>query len=127
MHYLRRLRDDVEIYLDERILMAPLRWKRPRRIFVCSMTDLFGEWVPSGMIDRVWAIMRDCPQHTFQVLTKRADHMRIYGTIRTPPLPNVWLGVSVEDQRRADERTRFFSTRRAGAGSAPSRCWGRST
>lgn len=154
----RRSRDLVDIHLDEDILLQPLRWKKGRRIFVCSQTDLFGEFVPDELIDRVFAVMALCPQHTFQVLTKRADRMAAYlaerwivpgsvrewagalarvhksivamlptlparllnaissrldaeypdsegeGFLRRWPLPNVWLGVSVEDQRRADER-----------------------
>jgi protein gp37 len=130
-------RDDVEHFLDEAMLLQPLRWPRPGMVFVCSMTDLFGEWVPDEMIDRVFAVMALAPQHSFQVLTKRAERMRSYmnraaGRIAdtairirrergdadmavvplphvTPgrawwPLPNVWLGISCEDQRRADER-----------------------
>lgn len=127
----RRSRDLVDIHLDEKILLQPLRWKKGRRIFVCSQTDLFGEFVPDELIDRVFAVMALCPQHTFQVLTKRADRMAGYITARPDsmeiyrlamllsistkrkgrigestkfPLPNVWLGVSIEDQRRADER-----------------------
>jgi protein gp37 len=64
--------DQVEIFLDEEMLLVPLKWKKPRKIFVCSQTDLFGEFVPDEMIDRVFAVMALCPQHTFQVLTKRA-------------------------------------------------------
>ncbi|MBN8972943.1 MAG: phage Gp37/Gp68 family protein [Rhizobiales bacterium] len=124
-------RDDVELLLDEKMLLAPLRWKRPRMVFVCSMTDLFADFVPDAWIDRIFAVMALAPQHTFQVLTKRAERMRTYLSDRlrgsfvtaaalamtpgrdwekTPawnmpwPLPNVWLGVSAEDQRRADER-----------------------
>jgi len=121
----------------EHILTAPLRWKRPRRIFVNSMGDLFHESVPDAWIDRVFAVMALAPQHTFQVLTKRSRRMREYLThpsqhdileriataaVRVSnspcaaslieeafdegdrPLPNVWLGVSCEDQERADER-----------------------
>lgn len=69
---------DVEIYLDVKTLAAPLRWKKPRTIFVCSMSDLFGEFVPDAFIDRVFAIAALCPQHTFIVLTKRARRMREY-------------------------------------------------
>lgn len=119
----------VEVFLDEKALTQPLRWQKPRHIFVCSMTDLFGEFVSDEMIDRVFAVMALCPQHTFQVLTKRSARMREYVTANrwqnimdeqydlqasgltgdgppgeAWPLPNVWLGVSVEDQRRADER-----------------------
>lgn len=124
---------DVDIFLDEKMLLAPLAWKKPRKIFVCSMTDLFGHWVPDEWIDKVFAVMALCPQHTFQILTKRSKRMRYYMTelkrdeaITGPmmeiiaearkimpshlynmtdwPLPNVHLGVSCEDQTRAEER-----------------------
>src|SRR5690348_8356514 len=68
----------AETYLDEARLTDPLRWKKPRHIFVCSMTDLFGEWVPEEMIDRVFAVMALTPHHTYQVLTKRPERMRDY-------------------------------------------------
>lgn len=112
--------------LEER-LTQPLRWREPRRIFVTSMGDLFHEDVPDEFLDRVFAVMALTPQHTYQVLTKRPERMREYLAIRrviigaaflalsgdtddarlasTPwPLPNVWIGTSVEDQERADER-----------------------
>lgn len=126
----------------EATLTQPLRWKRPRRIFVNSMGDLFHEDVPDAWIDRVFAVMALAPQHTFQILTKRSARMLAYmtdpatmgrvaeqaarmapigrdisdcGLIFAPgsetgylldpwPLRNAWLGVSAEDQRRADER-----------------------
>jgi protein gp37 len=108
----------------EDVLALPLRWKKPRRIFVNSMSDLFHEDVPDGFIDLVFAAMAQAPQHTFQVLTKRPErmlrwldagaHLRMTRCFRNfvqysapvgPwPLPNVWLGVSVEDQATADER-----------------------
>ena len=153
-----------EVRLMEPWLTQPLRWSKPRMIFVCAHADLFHEAVPDDWIDRVFAVMALAPQHTFQVLTKRPERMRKYLTLpvqgawagracqetddgrlvdltdarmrvhsalcdllpKTPaaqlnlaseiqeqhgdgfmprwPLPNVWLGVSVEDQRRADER-----------------------
>jgi protein gp37 len=71
-------RADVEIFLDEDMLLAPLRWRRPRRIFVGSMTDMFADFVTDAMLDRVFAVMRECPRHTFQVLTKRAERLRSY-------------------------------------------------
>lgn len=108
----------VTTHPDE--LDRPLSWATPRRVFVCSMSDLFHPQVPAEFIDRVWAIMSRTPQHTYQVLTKRPQRMRSYlvgdGITRRPwitdlagaevswPLPNVWLGVSVEDQQRADQR-----------------------
>ena len=130
---------------SDHALTQPMRWKKPRRIFVDSMADLFAEDVEDAWINRAFAIMALCPQHTFQVLTKRPERMRDYigtrsgdwqivlpdafppGTLPitqndvhrhigqvakfsydppTPawPLQNVWLGTSVEDQQRADER-----------------------
>lgn len=113
-----------EVRFMEQWLIQPLRWAKPRMIFVCAHADLFHEAVPDEWIDRIFAVMAMAPQHTFQVLTKRPERMREYlhspvvidsianaahdidGGIGAPilPLPNVWLGVSVEDQRRADER-----------------------
>ena len=148
---------------NDHILTAPLRWKKPRRIFVNSMGDLFHESVPDEWIDKVFAVMALCPQHTFQCLTKRSKRMQEYmlekwqGTVAQEfagitipagpptgraaqieeacepilqqfgladpekddlwtedgsckamqwkwPLANCWLGVSAEDQQRADER-----------------------
>jgi len=124
---------DLRLVPDK--LDQPLRWKRPRRIFVNSMSDLFQEGVPDSYIGAVFAVMALASQHTFQVLTKRADRACAWmaeATKRLPhrwwmdealgrygfdekqraplvperdwPLPNVWLGVSVENQEYAEER-----------------------
>jgi protein gp37 len=129
-----------KLALVEKALLEPLKRRKPTTYFVNSMGDLFHEDMPDDWIDRVFAVMALCPQHTFQVLTKRADRMRDYVlnaferidellenarqcgedwtslTTRIEvindgyngteiwPLPNIWLGVSVEDQKRADER-----------------------
>lgn len=144
-----------KVELIEKHLMDPLGWKKPQRVFVNSMSDLFHEALPDEAIDRIFAVMALCPQHTFQILTKRPERMlrwtqrkfitgdvQIYVNCmgaRLPgsavlrhsmkpevrkmlegdppfeaaadfqdtdiwPLPNVWLGVSVEDQKTADER-----------------------
>ncbi|WP_444452539.1 DUF5131 family protein [Rhodobacter capsulatus] len=149
-----------EVRFNEGWLDQPLRWRAPRRIFVCAHGDLFHESVPDEWIDRVFAVMALCPQHTFQVLTKRPERMREYvtgdavsrivrayakrlrsrghgecksltafdiacdriglvedfehadivpklenrGLARGWPLPNVWLGTSIEDQFTADAR-----------------------
>lgn len=120
-------------------LEQPLRWTRPRRIFVNSVSDLFHPDVPDAFLDQLFAVMALCPHHTFQVLTKRPARMRDYfstgedrvrricaageqfvkaGKVReeegeVAPLgfmdmvatrPNVWLGVTVENQAAADER-----------------------
>ena len=92
------------------LLDAPLHWKKPRRIFVNSMSDLFHEDVPTDFIAQVFVVMAEAKRHTFQILTKRAERMQQLLAhdlnYEGPewPLPNVWLGVSVEDQVRADER-----------------------
>jgi protein gp37 len=133
-----------KVELVEKHLLDPIRWKRPRRVFVNSMSDLFHEGLPDEAIDRVFAVMALCPQHQFQVLTKRPARMLEYltgqhaarnGELTTAagecalvfgrpgrffpqvkslplnqygrmqwPLPNCWLGVSVENQATADER-----------------------
>ncbi|ORE90955.1 phage Gp37/Gp68 family protein [Aurantimonas sp. 22II-16-19i] len=121
-----------EIRFNADWLDQPLRWRRPRMIFVCAHGDLFAEGVTDAMLDQIFAVMALCPQHVFQVLTKRPERMRDYLRIRAGdfmlhwpdaarqagatlldcrsvkelvfPLPNVWLGVSVEDKTRADER-----------------------
>ncbi|MGZ3469343.1 MAG: DUF5131 family protein [Actinomycetota bacterium] len=83
-------------------LEVPLRWRTPRLVFVNSMSDLFQDGVPIEFVRRVWATMAATPQHTYQILTKRpgvmASHLR---RIAPSPLSNVWLGTSVEDQKRA--------------------------
>lgn len=82
-------------------LEDPTKWKKPQRVFVDSMSDLFHEHVPFEYVDRVFEVMERCPQHTFIILTKRAERMREYSR-RDDPLPNVQLGVSVSGQDTAD-------------------------
>ena len=145
----QRLRWSGTISLFPERLDQPLRWRKPRRIFVCSLSDLFHDWVPDQFVDKVLAVAALCPQHTFQILTKRPDRMKKYMTdSNTPdqvgtaimevtdrwkhrppirlvnasftddtgyeieaealtvdwPLPNVELGTSIEDQKRANKR-----------------------
>jgi protein gp37 len=121
-------REKVEMFVDQNMLERPLLWSQPRTIFVCSQTDLFGEFVTDDMIHQVFAIMALCQQHTFQVLTKRENRLQAFmrdaganrflalATINrsigfalenpppTYPLPNVWLGVTAENQEWADKR-----------------------
>ncbi|MEW6583439.1 MAG: DUF5131 family protein [Actinomycetota bacterium] len=137
-----RLRRFTDVLTHPERLDRPLRWRRPRRVFVNSMSDLFHEDVPADFIAEVWGVMACAPQHTFQVLTKRPTRARALltdtnGWVVTahdaavqwvrelglpdggppenylctpaqrealPALPNVYLGVSVEDQATADER-----------------------
>ncbi len=85
-------------------LRQPLRWKRPRMIFVNSMSDLFHEDIPDGFIAEVFEVMARAPQHTFQILTKRHERLAELAPKLTWH-PNVWMGVSIENRRfihRAD-------------------------
>ena len=116
-----------KVELIPNMLDVPLKRRKPTLWFVNSMSDLFHEDLPDADIDRVRHVMVSCPQHTFQILTKRParmlEYMRFHerwrslsdegyvregGTLPQPgpsfPTPNIWLGVSVEDQQRADER-----------------------
>lgn len=114
-----------EVRFNEQWLDQPLRWRQPRRIFPCAHSDLFHPNVPDEWIDKVFAVMTRARWHTYQCLTKRATRMRDYMThpdrrarileaaYDIPlcamewmpwPLPHVWMGVSAEDQKRADER-----------------------
>jgi protein gp37 len=118
------------VSLNESAMDKPLHWKKSRMIFVCSMGDLFHESVPFEWIDKVIAVITLCPQHTFQILTKRADRMLEYFKLRQPsvrghnilieqaalskilleghlviiPPSNLWLGVTCENQKCADQR-----------------------
>ena len=91
------------INVDYSSLSAPLEWRRPKQIFVNSMSDLFHEKVSDEFIQEVWHVMAECPQHHFQVLTKRPD--RMLSMVRTGQLTvmqNVWLGTSIESQEVAE-------------------------
>jgi protein gp37 len=93
-----RYRNGFRVALHEDLITLPLRWREPRVIFVNSMSDLFHEHVPEDFIQRVFATMQACPQHTFQILTKRSARLRQLARELDWP-GNVWMGVSVEDAR----------------------------
>ena len=106
-----------KVRLDHDALGIPAGWKKPRRIFVNSMSDLFHEAVPAKFVAAVWRAMQATPQHTYQILTKRPDRMAEI-TASLPVLPNVWLGTSVEsadylgridDLRKVNAAVRFVS------------------
>lgn len=87
-----------KVRLDEETLETPLRWKKPRKIFVNSMSDLFHDDVPEDFIRRVWCVMQRTPRHTYQILTKRPERMReVVTKLGLPAMEHVWLGTSVED------------------------------
>lgn len=122
-----------QVRFNQEWLDQPLKWRKPRMIFVCAHGDLFHENIPDEWIARVFAVMRSAPQHTFQVLTKRPERMWswlnqcaqwdgwithngqpvekayngdgiIVADANNWPLKNVWLGVSVEDQKQVAKR-----------------------
>jgi len=100
-----------KINLDYKSLEAPKSWKIGRRIFVNSMSDLFHEDVPFSFIERVFSVMAETPQHTYQILTKRAERLadlsdKLHWT------KNIWMGVSVEN---ADNVSRIDNLRKSGA------------
>jgi protein gp37 len=87
-----------KVRLDEASLEAPLKWRKPRKVFVNSMSDLFHPDVPADFVAKVWSVMERTPQHTYQILTKRPERMReVITLLGLPALEHVWLGTSVED------------------------------
>ena len=97
------------VNIDEASLVAPLEWRKPKRIFVNSMSDLFHEDVPEAFIQKVWDVMAECPQHHFQVLTKRPERMAaLFAAQQISVLSNVWVGTSVENQEVV-ERVRHLT------------------
>jgi protein gp37 len=90
-----RYSNGFAVTLHEDLVELPLNWKQPRLVFVNSMSDLFHDDVPLDFIQRVFSVMARCPQHTFQVLTKRSERVREFAQ-ELPWPENVWMGVSVE-------------------------------
>ncbi len=93
-------------------LDEPLQRKKPTVYFVNSMSDLFHQSVPDTYIDRVFDVILRCPNHTFQILTKRADRLARYASTRNLPR-NAWLGVSVEDRKYGVKRIEHLRNVRA--------------
>lgn len=93
---------------DRDALAIPHRWKKPRTIFVNSMSDLFHELVSDRFVEDVWQVMQDTPWHQYQILTKRPERMAAFVRKRDRQiLPNVWLGTSVENAEVGD-RIRYL-------------------
>lgn len=91
-----RYRNGFQVTLQDDLIDLPFTWKRPRVVFVNSMSDLFHEKVPAKYIQRVFATMQQTPQHTYQVLTKRSERL-LELSKALPWAPNIWMGVSVEN------------------------------
>lgn len=112
-----RFKWNGRVRVDRRSLEEPLKWSAPRMIFVNSMADLFHEKVELPTLQSVWSVMERCPQHIFQILTKRDERMTELSH-SLPLLTNVWLGVSVEGEenlprignlRRTNAAVKFIS------------------
>jgi protein gp37 len=106
-----------KVRVDHKALAIPAGWKKSRRIFVNSMSDLFHDGVPPAFVGKVWGAMQATPQHTYQILTKRPDRMAEI-TASLPVIKNVWLGTSVEsidylgridELRKVNAAVRFIS------------------
>ena len=107
------------VNIDKTAISAPLSWKKPQRVFVNSMSDLFQDKANEKFIGQVWRVMEQAHWHSFQVLTKRPERMlEILSKPEFPTLPNVWLGTSVESEdylgridllRKVPARVRFIS------------------
>ncbi len=94
---MERYRDGFKVTLHEDLVDLPRQWKRPRLVFVNSMSDLFHPDVPIEFVQRVFKTMNDCPDHVFQILTKRSERVASVADQFTWT-DNIWMGVSVEDE-----------------------------
>lgn len=120
IRYAKQDQDKVEIFLDEEVLQTPLKLKRARDIFPCSMTDIAGEFVPDEWMAKMFNVMYDARWHRYLVLTKRAERMFKFitgssgmGASNAEFYRNIWLGFSAEDQQRWDERAPYADELRA--------------
>jgi protein gp37 len=112
-----KYRNNFELTVHEEELQRPYKWKKPRKVFVNSMSDLFHESVPVEFIKKVFKVMNETPMHTYQVLTKRAERLEeLSGELNWTP--NIWMGVSIENEqvlhrleslRNSDALTKFIS------------------
>ena len=112
-----KYRDGFAVAVHSQALRDPLRWRKPRLVFVNSMSDLFHQAVPTAFVEAVFAVMNAAPQHTFQVLTKRPSRVQSLDS-RLHWTPNIWLGTSIESDdwlgrldylRETGAHTKFLS------------------
>ena len=98
---IEKYKDGFELRLHEDVLQVPYEWKKPKIVFVNSMSDLFHENVPLSFIQRVFNVMNNTPRHTYQVLTKRAERLyEIHDKLNW--MTNIWMGVSIENEKVKD-------------------------
>ena len=97
----QRYRNGFKLTLQPEALDEPYKWKKPRIVFVNSMSDLFHEKVPLGFIREVFSVMNDNKRHTFQILTKRSERLRELAPLLDWP-KNIWMGVTIENNDYID-------------------------
>lgn len=136
--HLRYAGEPPDLILDEAVLQSWMKLKKPHKIFVCSMTDMFGDWISFEWIDKIFAYMKTASWHTFQILTKRPERMLEYfddyrhdmgashGIVnwqggglavdltKAFPLPNVWLGTSIENHNSSDRSQHLYKLHNRG-------------
>jgi protein gp37 len=101
---------EFDVTLHPERLEEPLRWKKPRMVFVCSMSDLFHEALALGHIEPIFDVIKATPQHTYQILTKRPERMAVALAAinlhmnNNTPFKNLWIGVTAENQEQAEKR-----------------------
>ncbi len=114
---MEKYRNGFSVTLHESVLDEPLKWKKPRVVFVNSMSDLFHESVPTEFIQSAFDVMNEASQHTFQILTKRPSRVSQLND-KVNWTPNIWMGVSVESEKwmnrldilkNTDAQTKFLS------------------
>ena len=101
-NHIRGYEQGFKVTLHPERLEEPLTWKKPTMVFVVSMGDLFHQDVPFAFIDNIMQVIRQTPQHTYQLLTKRPDRMANYFQTRHGAPPNCWLGTTCENSRHYD-------------------------
>ena len=106
---IEKYQNGFSVAVHQSVLEDPLRWKKPRLVFVNSMSDLFHQAVPFEFIESVFDVMNRASQHTFQILTKR-PHRVVRINERLPWAPNIWLGVSIESERWLDRLSLLKNT-----------------
>jgi protein gp37 len=114
---MKKYANGFKVTLHPNLINEPYKWKKPRMVFVNSMSDLFHKDIPDEFIKSVFDVMADTPQHTYQILTKRAERLAEFAG-DLPWMENIWMGVSVENEdylsridclRKTSAKTRFLS------------------
>ena len=108
-----KYKNGFKLTLHPELLKVPYEWRKPKTIFVNSMSDLFHKDIPLSYLSKVFKVMNETPRHTYQILTKRADILAKYDAMNVLNwTPNIWMGVSVEEEREM-ERINYLQMTKA--------------